>query len=89
MVLDMLFNIAYLTISHRWRGDHKPIFTERSEYSLVISDPEVTNCFSINSVLKHNNICNLAYKIYFTLPLLNQTNPAVGTLSPDSVIFRF
>ena len=25
-------------------------------YSLVITEPEVTNCFSINSVLKNNNI---------------------------------
>ena len=55
---------CYLTISHRRRGDHKPIFTElrSSEVNdiLVITDPEVTNCFSINSVLKNNNI----YKRY-------------------------
>jgi hypothetical protein len=48
---------ALLTISHLRRGDYKPVCTElRSEYNLVITEPEVTNCFSINSVLKNNII---------------------------------
>jgi hypothetical protein len=57
---------------------------QRSEYNLVITDAEVTNCFSINSVLKNNNIYKryVANIIYFTLPLSSQTDP-------DSVIFPF
>jgi hypothetical protein len=55
----------HLTISHRRRADSKPIFTEqRSEYSLVVTEPEATNCFSINSVLK-NNIIIIIIKTLF------------------------
>ncbi len=30
------------------RGDVKFIFTKQGEYELVITEPEATNCFSIN-----------------------------------------
>ena len=52
----------YLTISHRIKARWLQAYIhraakQRSEYSLVITEPEVTNCLiNINSVLKNNNI---------------------------------
>ena len=65
-------SILYLTISRRRRGDYKLIFIHqaakrRGEYQLVITEPEATNCFSINFQV---NIVSLSRKfcvyLYFT-----------------------
>ena len=65
-----LLNTEYLTISRRRQGDYKPIFTQPKaniglEYRLVITEPEATNCFSINFQVFTNNNQHNFIKIHF------------------------
>ncbi len=62
-------DIRYLTLSRLRLGDNKLIFAKRrGEYELVITEPEATNCFSLNF---HVNIVRLSRKfcvyLHFTL----------------------
>jgi hypothetical protein len=62
------FKTSYLTISRRRRSNYQPILQSRrrSEYRLVITKPEVTNCFSIISVLKKFYLLNTTNtRVYF------------------------
>ena len=54
--------MQYFTISRQRRGDYKLIFTEPRSgdvNELVITEPEATNCFSINFQV---NITSLSFK---------------------------
>jgi hypothetical protein len=76
--------VGYLTMSYQSRGDLQAYIhwaaKQRGEYSLVITVPEVTNCFCINWVLKNNNIYKRCkYNLVHSSAFESNESWAVGT----------